>query len=238
MKFNDGFWLLKNGVKPFYGLQVTRSTVDDDGYNLQVSTRPIRHRGDTLGGSYSRIRCSQTTHLPTGPVLSVRVHSPTEGVVGVKIDHFSHTKPHPDIPLFPNDQPVVERTLRKDDSGFSLTTGGLTAQITENPYTITFKSPTRTLTFAGPKHQALFDVPSRWTLGNASNSSCLTMDPASNPNPGQLPQVVRYLHSELNLSPGELIYGLGEQFGAFVKNGIVLVFSIGCSDIYRQQVSP
>lgn len=72
MRFNDGFWLLKHGVKPFYGLQVVQSTQTEDGFNLQVSTRPIRHRGDTLGG----------------PVLSVKVHSPTEGVIGVKIDHF------------------------------------------------------------------------------------------------------------------------------------------------------
>lgn len=50
MKFNDGFWLLKDGVKPFYGLQVTQVTNDRDAYNLQVATRPIRHRGDTLGG--------------------------------------------------------------------------------------------------------------------------------------------------------------------------------------------
>lgn len=51
MKFNDGFWLLKNGVKPFYGLQIVQNTQDTDGYSLQVSTRPIRHRGDTLGGA-------------------------------------------------------------------------------------------------------------------------------------------------------------------------------------------
>jgi len=50
MKFIDGFWLLKNGVKPFYGLQAVQVTEDDSGYHLQVSTRPIRHRGDTLGG--------------------------------------------------------------------------------------------------------------------------------------------------------------------------------------------
>lgn len=50
MKFNDGFWLLKSGVKAFHGLQVVQVKEDGDGYNLQVSTRPIRHRGDTLGG--------------------------------------------------------------------------------------------------------------------------------------------------------------------------------------------
>lgn len=50
MKFNDGFWLLKSGVKPSHGLQVVQIKQDGDGYNLQVSTKPIRHRGDTLGG--------------------------------------------------------------------------------------------------------------------------------------------------------------------------------------------
>lgn len=50
MKFNDGFWLLKNGVRPYYGLQVTQTKKDAEGYELQVATKPVNHRGDTLGG--------------------------------------------------------------------------------------------------------------------------------------------------------------------------------------------
>ncbi|KAJ6547326.1 alpha-glucosidase [Mycena capillaripes] len=190
MRFNDGFWLLKNGVKGYYGLQATQTKEKDGAFELQVATRPIRHRGDTLGG----------------PVLSVKVHSPTEGVIGVKLDHFAHTAPFPVIPLFPDDQPIPNSSLKTTESGCTLTSGGLTAEITTNPYTITFKSPTRTLTFAGEKYQAVFDVPSRWTTLSASNSS-------------PLPGIVRYINSELNISPGELVYGFGEQFGAFVKNG-------------------
>ena len=53
MKFNDGFWLLKHGVKAHYGLQVTQLKTESDGVSLQVATRPIRHRGDTLGGALS-----------------------------------------------------------------------------------------------------------------------------------------------------------------------------------------
>ncbi|EED84172.1 hypothetical protein POSPLDRAFT_107258 [Postia placenta Mad-698-R] len=164
MRFNDGFWLLKNGVKAHHGLQVVQATQDGDGYNLQVSTKPIRHRGDTLAG----------------PVLSVRVHSPTEGVIGVRIDHFRHIDPTPNFSLFPDDPPVPSATLTKRDASWSLATGDLSAEIAENPYTITFRSPSRVLTSAGFKHQGIYD---------------------------------------LNLSPGELVYGLGEQFGAFVKNG-------------------
>ncbi|KXN82537.1 Alpha-xylosidase [Leucoagaricus sp. SymC.cos] len=206
MRFNDGFWLLKNGVKPFYGLQAVQVTKDYTGYDLQVSTRPIRHRGDTLGA------------LP-GPVLSVRVHSPTQDVIGVKIEHFASLDPRPNIQLFPDDPPVPDVKLSKEGSDYVLSSGDLKAEITENPYAITFKSPERILTFAGPKHQAVLDVPSHWTNHSASNSSCLIHDPSSNPRPEPLPNVVRYINSELNMSPGELIYGLGEQFGAFVKNG-------------------
>ena len=84
MRFNDGFWLLKHGVKPFYGLQVVHTLVENDPVNgptfqLQVSTKPIRHRGDTLGG----------------PLLTIRVHSPTEGVIGVRIAHFKVGYPMP-----------------------------------------------------------------------------------------------------------------------------------------------
>lgn len=143
-------------------------------------------------------------------------------MIGVKIEHFAHVDPYPNIPLFPNDKPVPNLALQKTDSALLLSTGGLTAEITENPYSITFKSPTRILTAAGPKHQALFDVPKRWTTNSASNSSCLALDPASNPVPEPGPDIVRYIHSELNISPGELVYGLGEQFGAFVKNGVVV----------------
>ena len=82
MKFNDGFWLLKHGVKPYYGLQVVHTTVEREAesgavaLHLQVATRPIKHRGDTIGG----------------PLLSVRIYSPTEGVVGVRIVHFKVSK--------------------------------------------------------------------------------------------------------------------------------------------------
>ncbi|TCD60214.1 hypothetical protein EIP91_010536 [Steccherinum ochraceum] len=207
MRFNDGFWLLKNGVKPYFGLQVTQvlPSATLDGYDLQVATKPVRHRGDTLGG----------------PVFSIRVHSPTEGVIGVKIEHFRGKLPYakPEIPLFPDDPPIPSVALLEGEDIWSVTSGELTADITQNPYTITFRSPTRILTSAGPKHQAIYDVPHKWTLRNASNASCLATDFSSNPSPAHTPELVRYIHSELNLSPGELIYGLGEQFGAFVKNG-------------------
>lgn len=154
-----------------------------------------------------------------GPVLSVRIHSPTQDVIGVNIEHFASLRRHPEIELFPDDPPIHDVRLSKEDSNLVISSGDLKAEITENPYSITFKSPDRVLTSAGPKYQAIFDVPSHWTSLSASNSSCLTHDTSSNPRPEPLPTTIRYISSELNISPGELIYGFGEQFGTFVKNG-------------------
>ncbi|EJD05670.1 alpha-glucosidase [Fomitiporia mediterranea MF3/22] len=203
MKFIDGFWLLKNGVKPYYALQVVQATETKDSYLLHVSTKPIRHRGDTLGG----------------PLLNIRVHAPSEGIIGVKIDHFKSSNPTPTIPLFPDVAPTSKTSISKTEQILRLESGDLSVEITSNPYTLTFKSPNKTLACAGPKHQGIFDVPYQWTLNSASSMSCMANDFSSNPNPGSPPSFVRYVNSEFTISPGELFYGLGERFGAFVRNG-------------------
>lgn len=137
----------------------------------------------------------------------------------MKLDHFKHVDPKPNFHLFPDDPPVPAARLEDGVASWTLGSGDLSAEITQNPYTITFRSPQRILTTSGVKHQAIYDVPHKWTLRSASNGSCLATDFSSNPHPELPPENVRYTSSELNLSPGELIYGLGEQFGAFVKNG-------------------
>lgn len=147
------------------------------------------------------------------------MHAPTEGVIGVRIDHFRHIDSTPQIPLFPDDKPIPKASISKSDASDVVSSGALSAEITHDPYTVTFKAAKKTLTFAGYKHQGIYDIPSKWTLTSAANSSCLATDSSSNPNPAPLPETVRYVHSELNISPGELFYGMGEQFGTFVKNG-------------------
>lgn len=127
----------------------------------------------------------------------------------------------PSIELFPTAPPVPpDTTVTRSLDSVVISTGGLDAEVTNNPYTITFNSPQRRLTYAGPRHQAVVDVAYQWTLNSASESSCLSTDRSSNPNPRAPPKSVRYILSELNISPGENIYGLGEQFGTFVKNGM------------------
>ncbi|KZP02508.1 hypothetical protein FIBSPDRAFT_969912 [Athelia psychrophila] len=106
-------------------------------------------------------------------------------VIGVRIDHYKHSTPFPGIALFPNDTPVHKSSLEtlKPVEGaanapkYTLSTGGLTAEITENLYTLTFKALNgKELTATGYKHQAIVDVPQKWLGNTASNASCLATD--------------------------------------------------------------
>ena len=144
------------------------------------------------------------------------------------MSHFYEPETTANIALFPDAHaPAIHNAqLGTLESGGdapavrTLSTGGLTVEIGSEPYSLTFKdSKGRKLTGAGKKYNGLFDVPYKWTQNTASNSSCLTDQFDSNPLPAALPTTVRYASAELDLSPGELVYGLGEQFGAFVKNG-------------------
>ncbi|KZV91581.1 hypothetical protein EXIGLDRAFT_719180 [Exidia glandulosa HHB12029] len=204
MKFNDGFWHLMEGVKANYAVAVQQTATASDELKLQSSTMPIRHRGDTL----------------KGPVLNITVHSPANNIIGVKIDHFVHRPNVADYSLFPDGAPPKPSVhAAKTDSGSSLVSGKLVAEVTNNPYTLSFSAANKKLTFAGEKYQGLFDVPHKWTTQRASVTSCVATDFSSVPNPPSPPEKIRFINSELNISPGELFYGLGEQFGSFTKNG-------------------
>ncbi|KAG9056416.1 hypothetical protein FS842_010750 [Serendipita sp. 407] len=204
MRFNDGYWLIKDGVKPYYGLQLVKSVEIDDSLHLQVSSKPIRHRGDTLAG----------------PVFDVKFHSPTEGIIGVRITHFKGIRPvTPEIPLFPNATPEPSNVSISIGENPSISTGGLTAAINPKPYSFTFSANNRVITTCHPKSQFIADVAHRWTTTSASSTTCLANDISANPYRTPEPATVRYIAQEFNVSPGEKFYGFGEQFGAFVKNG-------------------
>ncbi|KAH7104869.1 alpha-glucosidase [Auriculariales sp. MPI-PUGE-AT-0066] len=203
MKFTDGFWHLKEGVRAFYAVELTASNATSDSLVLQSATKQIRHRGDTLNSA----------------VIDIDVFSPADNIIGVRIQQFKEDL-REYTPLFPDGPPPKPTvTTSKTDAGLKLVSGQLTAEVTEKPYTLTFCAGGKTLTFAGPKHQGFFNVPSKWIANSSSNQSLLTTDADSNPNGIGSPPVVRYVNSELNISPGELFYGLGEQFGNFTKNG-------------------
>ena len=92
MKFSDGEWLMQPGVSAFYPAEAHDVTEENGTLLIHAPTRPINHRGDTLGG----------------PLLTIRLSSPMADVIRVRIEHFSGTAGrNPQIPLQPQPAPKI-----------------------------------------------------------------------------------------------------------------------------------
>ncbi|MFW2512485.1 alpha-xylosidase [Demequina sp. SO4-13] len=198
MKFTDGFWHLRPGVTANYAQEAydiaPAQTPDGDGIVVHAPSQRIESRGNVLNRA----------------LLTVTLSSPLEGVVRVRIEHHQGAHRSPGFALAT--EPGAA-TVHTDDAGASLVTGGLTARIGKGaPWDLSFSRAGRRLTGSGHKsvgHMALAaDAPV--TVGPAGV--------AGYTETGLAPSRT-YVHEQLDLDVGELIYGLGERFGAFVKNG-------------------
>ncbi|WP_121663733.1 alpha-xylosidase [Metabacillus litoralis] len=123
------------------------------------------------------------------PSLTIQLSSPLENVIKVKAWHHKGTKNK--TPNFDVKEELVALELHEDENGASFASGNVSANINYQPFKITFSQGDRVLTSIDSKGVA-------WITG---------------------PQKQSYMRSQLNLGVGEYIYGLGERFTPFVKNG-------------------
>ncbi|GHF35832.1 alpha-D-xyloside xylohydrolase [Deinococcus metalli] len=124
-----------------------------------------------------------------GPMLTVRLSSPLPGVIRVRVTHFEGT---PDAgPAFHICGQDAPVDIHIDDSLASLTSGPLRAEVTRFPWSLRFFHEGEPLTRSAGRG-----------LGYVRRDDGRT-----------------FVHEGLTLDVGELVYGLGERFTAFVKNG-------------------
>ena len=129
-----------------------------------------------------------------GPLLTIRLSSPMADVIRVRIEHFSGAADHgPHIPLEPLTPPKVAITIDAEEG--VLLSGGLAARVKRKEgWQISFTAGDRVLTRSGFRGMGYI----QWAgKGN-------------------------FMHEQLTLGVGECVYGLGERFTAFVKNGQVV----------------
>jgi len=199
MKFTDGFWQLRPGVDTLYGQEAYDLEQRDRRVVATVPTRVIARRGDTLNR----------------PVLTVTLHAPLPGVIGVRVEHHTGGADEVGFDLVGAEDGHGEVTLSAE--GATLVSGEVTATITRGaPWSLVFTetSTGRVLTSSGEK-----------SLGYVTLADDAQVDgvPVGNARAGTGRQHSRhYLHEQLALGVGELIYGLGERFGPLVKNGQVV----------------
>jgi len=178
MKFTDGQWLLQPGVAAHYAAQAYAVEAHHDRLVVLATTRPIRHRGDTL----------------QGPTLTLTISSPMPGVIRVKAEHFSASDaPRLGVPMPGAGRPDV--VVEDGEHRATLTSGGLSVDVLKGAdWGLVFREGERVLTRSGWRGLAYV----QWAgKGN-------------------------YVHEQLGLSVGETVYGLGERFTPWVKNGQVV----------------
>ncbi|OUE08183.1 Alpha-xylosidase [Clavibacter michiganensis] len=195
MRFTDGFWQTRPGVDAQYAQEAYDVEADGDTLRAYAPTKRIQGRGDTLNR----------------PLLTVTLSSPLEGVVRVRIEHHRGGTPSPGFDLVG----AVEGTgvAHADETGGTLTTGSLTARITKGaPWDLTFESGVRVLTSSGHKSVGYM------TLDEGAPVAAEPTGTAGITTTGLAPSRT-YVHEQLSLGVGELVYGLGERFGPLIKNG-------------------
>ncbi|MGI5439692.1 alpha-xylosidase [Streptomyces shenzhenensis] len=129
------------------------------------------------------------------PLITAECFSPAEGVIGVRITHHSGTRrPGPDFALAGAADGVG--AVRRDGTVTELASGPLTLRLdSSGPWTLTFH-----------------DADGReLTRANAKSTAFATTAEGAH-----------HMIGRLALGVGEQVYGLGERFTPFVKNGQVV----------------
>ena len=213
MKFTNGYWMIRDGVDALYAREAYELAADatTESLNVLAPTSVVRGRYDTL-------------NLPT---FNVDITTPAEGVIRVCAEHWQGATEDPGFPLNadePGNRDYVTVQANGNGDGevgvngadVTLTTGGLTAKVVKGaPWNLTFIGEDgKVLTESAGKSLG------RFKLGAESNVTAqpvgefgVTMDGSARDESDV------FIAIQLHLSVGEDVYGLGERFGAYVKNG-------------------
>ncbi|MFC8537709.1 alpha-xylosidase [Streptomyces sp. NPDC057249] len=178
MKFTDGFWLMREGVRASYATEIRDLRVGADRFTAYAAVKPVAARGDTLNT----------------PLITVDCFSPAEGIIGVRTTHHAgKARRGPDF-AFPGLDPAGSGARTRQDGGVTeLTSGPLTLRMdADGPFGLTFSDAEgRRLTGADAKGTAFATTPDG----------------------------AHHMIAQLALDVGENVYGLGERFTPYVKNG-------------------
>ncbi|KAL4980856.1 glycosyl hydrolases family 31-domain-containing protein [Aspergillus desertorum] len=194
MKFTEGMWLLREGIRIDWMSNVERLNVGKDTVNLLLN-KFQRHRGDTLNS----------------PTVSAQVTSPLEGIIGVKLVHWAgglDNGPHYEL----NTSAGHTEITHEKGKILRYTSGPLELEINTAPNELAF---TFTTGADGQNKKKKLTGHSFRSIGYVSDSTT----PKSQLSDGIFYERQGYTLAELDLSVGEKLYGLGERFGPFVKNG-------------------
>lgn len=135
-----------------------------------------------------------------GGTLTVTFTAPRENIIRVQVTHFAGARKK--SPEFETYEENVVPAFDEGEDFVSFTSGALTARVlkADGQWRVDYVADGRTLTSSGFRG-----------MGRALKKE---EGPCS-----LLPHGTSYMSDSLMLDVGECVYGLGERFGAYVKNG-------------------
>lgn len=166
-----------------------------DGYTISpaVQAYDFMVKENTLIASASTTPLRGRGDMINTTLLTMHFHSPLPGVIGVKLVHFAGTLDHgPHFELAKGGDHAV---ITENEEYAELKSGDLSVRISKGAqWSVDFYRGNQRITGSGFK-----------SMAHVSEAGGAT-----------------FMREELDLSVGELVYGLGERFTAFVKNGQVV----------------
>jgi len=197
MKFSDGFWLNQKGFEVNYASEAYETVANEDSISILATPYHISNRGQTLAG----------------PILDINFSSKNENVIKVTIDHYKgvlNKGPHFEINEDKNFKPQI---INNEDYA-ELISGKTRVRISKKGgWLVEYFYGDKKLTSSG------------WRTTSVIKEDKFRMqkrlDFAAADEFWSYPQeaVTSYIREQLSLSVGECIYGFGEKFSTFVKNG-------------------
>lgn len=139
--------------------------------------------------------------------ITTEFTSVRKDIISVRSYHFEgYEKKEPRFELFTDNQ-SVEVEINDDEA--VMTAGRMAVRVKRNPFEIVFEADGKELTSCGFRNLGYMQY----------DRKISTKFPEDN---YMAADYKPYMMTELSLSPGECVYGLGERFTAFVKNGQVV----------------
>lgn len=189
MKFTEGYWLRSERANGLYAMQAYKIEQIENGMRVTAPVGMIASRGDTL-------------NMPT---LTLEFTAAAENVIAVRIWHYEAYGKK--APRFEKSQSSCQSTFAVNEEEAVLTAGKVSVHVNRKNWEYSFWAEGRLLTACGFRNLGYI----RWDKRVSS------MLPQSNYMYEH--EYEPYMVNELSLSPGENVYGFGERFTAFVKNG-------------------
>lgn len=211
MRFTEGIWLDRSGLKLHRAQEMWRCQVEKDSIQALVPCHEIRIMNDTT----------------YGPVLRFSFTAPRKDMISVKVSHFKGLEHKgPDFELCTED---AGATTTDGEAEMTLRSGKLELRIQKKGlFGFAFYYDGKPLTSAGEKGTAyVTDID--YEADQLADYNHREKRPY---------QAATWLRELLSLAPGEYIYGMGERFTQLVRNGQSLDVwnrdgGSGCDQAYK-----